>query len=165
MIERQGSLAAVNQKAIGERRAIVTPSRLQNAGGFVLRYGLVAILALWGSAKWTQAEAQGIQPLVAHSLFLSWIYRIMSVQHGSELIGCAELVFAALIVLRRWLPKVSALGSIGCIAMFLTTLSFLFTTPGLDDDTKGFLLKDIFLLGAAIWTAGEAWHAGFERAK
>jgi uncharacterized membrane protein YkgB len=51
--------------------------------------------------------------------------------------------------------------------MFLSTLSFMFTTPGLwhfaewyplpvTNDAGFFLMKDIFLLGAAIWTAGEA---------
>ena len=134
-------------------------TRLQATGGFVLRYGLVFVLAFWGAAKWTKAEAEGIQPLVAHSPFMSWIYKVMSVQHGSELIGIAELVFAMLILTRRWFPKISAIGSAGCVVMFLTTLSFLFTTPGLDDGTQGFLIKDIFLLGAALWTAGEAWRA------
>jgi uncharacterized membrane protein YkgB len=49
--------------------------------------------------------------------------------------------------------------------MFLTTLSFLATTPGawaivegfiVPAGAGGFLIKDIFLLGAALWTAGEA---------
>jgi reactive chlorine resistance protein C len=142
--------------------AVIRPERLQAIGAFVLRYGLVFVLALWGSAKWTQAEAESIQPLVAHSPVMSWIYRVMSVQHGSELIGLAELVFAGLILLRRWFPKASAIGSVGCILMFLTTLSFLLTTPGLDEGTKGFLVKDVFLLGAAIWTAGEAWQADLQ---
>ena len=37
--------------------------------------------------------------------------------------------------------------------MFLTTFSVLFTTPG------QFVLKDIVLLGVALWTAGEALSA------
>jgi uncharacterized membrane protein YkgB len=51
--------------------------------------------------------------------------------------------------------------------MFLTTLSFLVTTPGWEPSLGGFpavsampgqfVLKDIVLLGAALWTAGEAW--------
>lgn len=143
--------------------AIVTPLHLLSASEFMLRYGLVAVLVLWGTAKWTRVEAEGIQPLIAHSPFLSWIYGLMSVQHGSELIGCAELLFAVLIVVRRWFPRISAVGSAGCIVMFLVTLSFLFTVPALDDGTKGFLIKDVFLLGAAVWSTGEAWHAASER--
>jgi uncharacterized membrane protein YkgB len=41
--------------------------------------------------------------------------------------------------------------------MFLTTLSFLFTTPGIMATPLGpFILKDIVLLGASVWTLGEA---------
>ena len=46
--------------------------------------------------------------------------------------------------------------------MFLVTLSFLFTTPGVLDPQNpagGFLIKDLILLGAALYTAGEALHA------
>jgi len=42
--------------------------------------------------------------------------------------------------------------------MFLVTLSFLFTTPNLGEGAP-FLRKDICLLGAALWTAGEALQA------
>jgi len=56
--------------------------------------------------------------------------------------------------------------------MTLTTLSFLFTTPGAWSSVPGFplpiatstgalLLKDGFLLGAAIVTAGEALENHF----
>jgi reactive chlorine resistance protein C len=131
--------------------------KLNKTGIFIVRYGLVFVLLLWGAAKWTQAEAVGIQPLVAHSPFLFWIYQFMSVQQGSEFIGCIELALAALIAVRRWAPRTSAIGSIGTIFMFLTTLSSLLTTPKLDGATQGFLIKDIFLLGAAVLTAGEAW--------
>jgi uncharacterized membrane protein YkgB len=79
-------------------------------------------------------------------------------QHGSELIGAAELLIGALIAVRHWSPKLSAMGSLGGAVMFLTTLSFLITTPN-DADSKPFLMKDILLLGAAVWTAGEATMA------
>jgi len=64
---------------------------------------------------------------------------------------------------------VSAIGSLGVIVMSLITLTFVFTTPGVWQPGYGFpfpspmpgqfLAKDILLLGAAIWTAGEAWRA------
>jgi reactive chlorine resistance protein C len=42
---------------------------------------------------------------------------------------------------------------------FLITLSFLFTTPGLSPEWQGFLTKDLVLVGAALWTAGDALRA------
>jgi uncharacterized membrane protein YkgB len=50
--------------------------------------------------------------------------------------------------------------------MFLVTLSFLVTTPGVLTPPSwiaGFLMKDLFLLGAALYTAAEALLAS-ERA-
>ena len=137
-------------------RGLATPTRLEITGTLILRYGLVMTLLFFGAQKWTAVEAEGIQPLVAHSPFLSWIYQVMNIQRGSELIGIVELAIGLLIAIRHWSPKLCAVGSSGAILMFLTTLSFLVTTPGLDSGTRGFIMKDVFLLGAAVWSAGEA---------
>jgi len=137
-------------------RGLATPTRLEITGTLILRYGLVLTLLFFGGQKWTAAEARGIQTLVAHSPFLSWIYQVMNIQRGSELIGIVELAIGLLIAIRHWSPKLCAVGSSGAILMFLTTLSFLVTTPGLDSGTQGFIMKDVFLLGAAVWSAGEA---------
>jgi len=53
---------------------------LETAGIHVSRYGLVATLLLIGVLKFTAGEAQGIQPLVANSPLMSWLYRIFTVQ-------------------------------------------------------------------------------------
>lgn len=90
----------------------------------------------------------------------------MSVQGFSMLIGVIEIILGILIATRYFAPKLSAIGSIGTIIMALITLSFLLTTPGMIQ--KGysfpalspmpgqFAVKDLLLLGAACWTAGEA---------
>lgn len=135
--------------------------RLTDIGTGVLRYGLVFLLVVIGSMKFFAFEAKGIQPLVAHSPFLGWMYQFLSVQGVSNFFGLFEITTGVLIALRRFSPKASAIGSLAGIVIFLTTLSFLFTTPGAlapGSDVGGFLMKDIILLGAAIWTAGEALH-------
>jgi len=58
------------------------------------------------------------------------------------------------------------LGSAMAIGTFLTTLTFLLSTPGWEPSLGGFpalsvvpgqfILKDIVLLGAAVWSLGEA---------
>jgi uncharacterized membrane protein YkgB len=90
---------------------------------------------------------------------LDGIYRIADVQGRSEIIGSIEIVTAVLIGVRRWLPKTSVVGSLMASAMFVVTVSFLATTPNQSPDAQGFLLKDFFLLGASIWSAGEALEA------
>jgi len=134
-------------------------ARLQHIGTNMLRYGLVAILLMIGATKWTPAEAEAIRPWVADSPFLSWIYHITSVQGGSVLIGSIEIIAALLIGIRRWFPAATVVGSLLATGMFLITLSFLVTTPNQSPDAQGFLMKDFFLLGAAVWSAGEALQA------
>lgn len=133
--------------------------RLTSIGTAILRYGLVFLLVLIGSMKFFAFEARGIQPLVAHSPFLSWMYQVLSVQGVSNFFGCVEIATGILIALRRFSPKASAAGSLAGTFIFLTTVSFLFTTPGAlapGSDVGGFLMKDLVLLGAAIYTGGEA---------
>jgi uncharacterized membrane protein YkgB len=133
-------------------------------GGGILRYGLVLLLVGIGLLKFTAAEAITIQPWVAHSPFLGWLYALFSVQMASNLIGVVEIVLGVLVaVWRRW-PRLSALGSLGAAGQFVITLSFLFTTPGLSPDAQGFLFKDFMLCGAALWTAGESLRAAGARA-
>ncbi len=92
----------------------------------------------------------------------------MSVRSYSALIGVTEIVLGLLIAARSFSPKLSAIGSLGATIMFLITLTFVLTTPGVWQPGYGFpfpaflgqfLAKDVMLLGAALWTAGEALRA------
>ena len=132
---------------------------LRQAGGVVLRYSLVLIFLAFGLLKFTPAEASSIQPLGAHSPVLSWLYAIATPQSASDVIGVIEVALALAIATRRFAPAISAVGSLGTTFALITTLSFLVTTPHLDSDFQGFILKDLTLLGAALWTAGEALEA------
>jgi reactive chlorine resistance protein C len=123
---------------------------------------------LIGFLKFTSSEAAGIQPLVAHSPLLSWLYSVLSVQGVSNLIGAIEIAIAVLLALRPISAKASFIGSLGSIVTFLLTTSFLFSTPGAVQlnhglpvlgDAGQFLIKDVVLLGASFWTASEALGA------
>ena len=108
------------------------PVYLQATGLFLLRYGLAAIMLLFGLQKWTKAEAEGIQPWVSHSPLMSWLYHVTSVQGASIAIGVVELAIAVMMISRCWLPGVAAIGSALAIVMFLITLSLFITTPNMD---------------------------------
>src|SRR5512142_1495741 len=88
-------------------------ARIDAIGHAFLRYGLVVAIGWIAAMKVTQYEAKGIQPLIAHSPFLSWGYSIWSVHHFAMIIGAIELIIATLIALRHWFPTASALGSLG----------------------------------------------------
>ena len=135
--------------------------KVQPLGTGVLRYGLVCLLLFWGGLKFTQFEAEAIQPLLAYSPLLSWMLAVFEVRTASAIIGVIEIILALGILTRRLLPRVSGLASLGASSMFLVTLSFLFSTPGVLDPMSpafGFLVKDLILLGAALYTAEEALH-------
>jgi uncharacterized membrane protein YkgB len=141
---------------------------VEKSAGILLRYGLVLILGWIGAMKFTAYEAAGIQPLIASSPLLSWLYGFLSVQATSNLIGSAELATALLIALRPVSPRACALGSALAAGTFLTTLTFLFTLPGWEptlggfpalSGSGGFLLKDLILLGAALWSLAESLAA------
>ena len=138
---------------------------LEAVGIHVSRYGLVLTLLLIGVLKFTASEAHGIQPLVANSPLMFWLYRVLSVQAVSNLIGVIEIAAAVLIALRPFSARLSFVGSIAAIITFVLTVSFLFSTPGafqfshgvpLLGDAGQFLIKDVVLLGASIFTAAEA---------
>jgi len=150
------------------REAAQTQARLNRAGAILSRYGLVVILLLIGIAKFTPAEAEGIRPLIAHSPLMAWMYSVMSLQAVSNLIGVIEISAAALMALRPVSARASFFGGLGATATFLVTVSFLFTTPGVLEsghwfpllgDAGQFLIKDLALLGAALWTTSEAFNA------
>ena len=127
--------------------------RLKSIGMHIARYGLAIVLLWIGGMMFTAYQAEGIRPLVANSPLMSWVYRVMSVDEFSSPV---------------W-PMGSAVGSGLAAGMFLTTLTFLVTTPGWEPSLGGFpalsampgqsLLKDVVLLGVALSSAGEALEA------
>jgi uncharacterized membrane protein YkgB len=144
------------------------------ASGFVTRlgqlishYGLVVVLAWIGVGKYVKMESR---VLIEHSPLMSWIYDVLSVGTVAAMLGTMEIVAAVLIALRPLWPTMSAVGSALAIVLFLGTLSFLFTTPGVIVTYAGpvpvlsgmpgqFLLKDLVLIGVAVWTLGDSLDA------
>lgn len=135
----------------------------------VARYGLVIVLAWFGTMKFTYYESHGISHWVANSPFLSWVYNIVSIDAFGRLNGSIELITAALLAVKPWFPKASVVGGIFASLFFVTTLSFMITTPGTGEASAGgfpvlsadgeFLMKDIALIGLALWLLADAIDA------
>jgi uncharacterized membrane protein YkgB len=118
--------------------------------------------------KFTAYEAEGISGFVSHSPLMSWAYSVFSIRGFSGLLGVTEVVVALLIAARPFSVRAALVGSAAAAGMFLTTLSFLLTTPGVWEASAGgfpalsvvpgqFLVKDFVLLGASVWLFSEAW--------
>jgi uncharacterized membrane protein YkgB len=143
------------------------PVRLSSVGQAVSRYGLALTLAWIGFGKYIKMEAR---VLIEHSPLMSWVYDVFSANTVARGLGTLEIVAAIMICLRPFSARLSAIGSAMAIVLFSGTLSFLFTTPGVVTRFAGpipvlsalpgqFLLKDVVLMGVAIWTLGEALQA------
>lgn len=134
-------------------------------GTLLLRIGLGLVLILIGGLKFTPEEANGIQLFITHSPFFAWTNALLSHPQLSNTLGTLEIAAGALILSRPFSAVASAIGSALAIGTFLSTVSFLFTTPGVWSshygfpalgDVGSFLIKDFTLLGAAVYTLGDA---------
>lgn len=137
--------------------------RLGRAGSVISRWSLVLFFLGFGLYKFTAQEAAAVAPLLAHSPVFFWAIPALGQQGASNLVGVLEIAFAALIAMRHVKRRWSGYGSLATGAALVVTLSFLFTTPHLDPALTGFIIKDLTLLGAALWTAGEAFAAARAR--
>ena len=93
------------------------------------------------------------------------MYDIFSVRGFSTFLGCVELTIGILIAGRIVSPALSAAGGLLSTGLFVTTLSFMISTPGTFEPTLGFpaitvapgqfLLKDVGLLAASVFVLGQ----------
>jgi reactive chlorine resistance protein C len=161
-----------NALARGRRRPL--EAWLGRAALVVARYGLVLILLYLGAFKFTEVEARGIEPLVSNSPFFRSLHHHLGAQGLSNVIGVSEVGTALLIAARRLSARICAYGSLAAVATFLVTLTFLVSTPGtwigvpgfplpVPNELGWFLIKDVFLLGAALLSAAEALAARRDR--
>lgn len=142
-------------------------SVLTRVGSLVSRYGLVVVLAWIGFGKYVKMEAR---VLIEHSPLMSWVYDFLSVNAVARSLGTMEIVAAILVALHPLWPRVGIVGSALAVVLFLGTISFLFTSPGvvvthawglpvLSAQPGQFLLKDLVLIGVAFSTLAESLRA------
>jgi uncharacterized membrane protein YkgB len=139
-------------------RLLVQAEPVSRAG---LYLSLAIIYAWFGGMKFTDYEAQGLVPLVENSPLVSWFYALLSVRGFSTFLGALELSIGLLIALRVASPIFSVAGGLLSAGLFVTTVSFMISTPGVVVPELGapaitvapgqFLLKDVGLFAASFW--------------
>ena len=126
---------------------------LSRIGYYISLFGAALILLWIGIFKFTPTEAAAIKPLVENHFLTFFVYKIISVQAVSNLIGTIEIIIALLLIFSAKFAVLKKYAGIGMIVTFLVTLSYLFTTPGVWKIVDGvpvtdfFILKDLMLLG------------------
>lgn len=108
-------------------------------------FGVVSALIWIGIFKFFPTEAEAIKPLVSNHFAMSWLYSIMSDQAVSILIAIPEIVVGVLLLASIWKPKIGSIAGMASTIIFISTLSFLLTTPGIWKTTDGFLVTDFFI--------------------
>lgn len=131
----------------------------------LLRWALVVVFLWFGGMKFTAYEANGIEPFIANSPFMSWLHIVFGIRGASEVIGVLELSTAAALIAGAFKPFFSALGAAMSTMTYLITLTFFLSTPGVAEPTAGgfpaisaapgqFLLKDLVLVAASLCLLG-----------
>lgn len=134
----------------------ITELKQSNIGYYLGVTGVALILAWIGIYKFTPTEAKLIEPLIANHPAMSWLYSLFSVELVSKLIGTVEIIIAAGLLIGFKKPKIAFFSGIAAALIFVTTLSFLITTPNTWKMSDGilianfFLVKDILFLAIAI---------------
>lgn len=135
---------------------IKTASTTYKMGYYFSLLGTALILLWIGIFKFTPTEAAAIKGLVENHFLTFHVYNIASVQMVSNIIGTIEIIIALLLIFSMKFAFLRRYAAIGMMATFLTTLSYLFTTPGIWKIVDGipvtdfFILKDIMFLGFAL---------------
>lgn len=120
--------------------------RVSQAGYYLTLLGSAAILIWLGIFKFTLAEATAIKPLLEHHPLTFWVYKFFSLQAVSNFVGIIEISVGLLLLLSLNFPSLKRYAGVGMILIFLTTLSFLFFTPGVWRISEGVIVTDYFIL-------------------
>ncbi|MDA6071664.1 YkgB family protein [Flavobacterium sp. AC] len=120
-----------------------------NLNEFAYKLGVLGtvIILIWvGLFKFTAVEAGAIKDLVENHFAMSWMYKVMSVQQVSNCIGIFEVVTGIGLLLSLFFKKIGFYAGCASAIIFVTTLSFLITTPGVFKSVEGFPVTDFFIL-------------------
>ncbi len=133
--------------------------------GYILGVCAMSLVLLWiGVLKFTSAEAMAIKHYVAGSFLMSWLYQVASVQAVSNLIGIFEVITALLLLASLQNLFAAKIGGYAALIVFVTTLSFLLTTPGIWAVSGGvpvtdfFVVKDLAFLAIALQVIGKGYQ-------
>jgi uncharacterized membrane protein YkgB len=129
--------------------------------GYTMGVAATSLVLLWiGILKFTPAEAAAIKPYIEHSFIMSWMYAIGSVQQVSNFVGLFEIVTAILLIASFLNARIGLIAGYLALIIFITTLSFLLSTPKIWSIPQGvpvtdfFVLKDLAFLAIGVQVIG-----------
>lgn len=148
-------------------------TRTDRLGEEALRWSLVVIFLLFGIAKFTAYEAEGVAGVAQDYWLFSWLYPLGGVRFASGVIGVLELSTGLMLALGSRFNFASLVGAGMGVCTFLVTLSFMIGAPTAFEPGYGFpflgssgqfLMKDLVLLAACVSLLLIAWRRTSGRA-
>jgi uncharacterized membrane protein YkgB len=137
----------------------------KTAGQFILRYGL-AITFIWlGLMKLRNSEADYLKHVLSNSSLFSWMLKYITSYAFSQMLAYMQMVIGVLVALKPVAKKISFWGGVAATVILLISVSTLFTSSYIWQAPYGFpelsklgqsILKDVILLGAAMWCVGDS---------
>lgn len=134
-------------------------------GQFLLRYGL-AITFIWlGLMKLKNSEADYLKDVLTNSAVFSWMLKYITSYAFSQFVAYLQMLIGLTIALKPVARKVSLVGGIVAVVVLLLSVITLFTSSYVWLAPYGFpelsklgqsILKDVVLLGAAMWCVGDS---------
>ncbi|WP_294124259.1 DUF417 family protein [Sphingomonas sp.] len=124
-----------------------------------LRWSLVIIFLLFGTAKFAAYEAEGVATIAKDYWLFFWLYPLGGVRFASNVIGTLELSTGLMLALGSRFTLASLIGGTMGMCTFLVTLSFMIGAPTAFEPGYGFpflgssgqfLMKDLVLLAACF---------------
>ena len=136
---------------------------VQRIGRLVATIGAVLPLLFIGSLKFTQPEIEALKGLIGATPWLSWLYPVFGEAGASYFLGVVEITAALLLIASFWSPRAGVAGGALAVLTFFVTSTLLLLPMAWDPQFGGFpylgplgqfLIKDVALLGIAIWVTG-----------
>jgi uncharacterized membrane protein YkgB len=92
----------------------------------LVRASMVLIFLMFGYQKWFEYEAKTLIPFISNGPWIFWMYPVFGIRGATWSLGSSEWLFGALTFAGFWNKKAGALGALGGIASFVSTI----TMPG-----------------------------------
>ena len=138
---------------------------LKLIGQFLLRYGLAIVFIWLGILKLKNSEADYMREVLSNSSLFGWSLKYITAYAFSQIVAYLQMGIGLLIALKPVARKLSFVGSLLAVVVLLLSVAVLFSPGSVWQTGYGFpelsklgqsILKDVVLLGAAAWCAGDS---------
>jgi len=138
---------------------------LKLIGQFLLRYGLAIVFIWLGILKLKNSEADYMREVLSNSSLFGWSLKYITAYAFSQIVAYLQMGIGLVIALKPVARKLSFVGSLVAVVVLLLSVTTLFSSGYVWQTGYGFpelsklgqsILKDIVLLGAAAWCAGDS---------